>query len=514
MLDRKFVEFLVVLGGLVLAMLLARTLAGGNVAMAILPLVVIFAIYLGFRFKTMLPAFAFGMMWYEGGSPFVKDVPYVYYAVAASVGIAFLALAMRHPVDRRVDEVPLLARTGMISLVGVVAIFVIITVLKKKGILSGYNYGAAGGVKYAVKYILLVLFGWLLFEGKIPLSKLNKIPHVALGVALFATLIDAFNYLSPQTVFITYYFTTDINFEVMDVLRGATESVLRLASFREFGIYLALFVIAHYVSRRKSTFSTDVPFRYLMGIGLGGLLVLMSGYRGFLIRFAVVVIPFFWIYRRKWAIVSLIVGAGIWGLAIAIGDSISVLPLPVQRVLGSLPGVYQTDVAITALGGIDWRAELVRRFFANEFWKHPWFGRGQVGDFWMMAETVAKDKILFFEVTQLWHSGLASALDMVGIIGAVLLGVAQLSTFILSISILRKYAHRLEGWMVWFILNFFSANINFWYTGFFHKNLPMMAFSMLGVFLVYGMLIRDQKEAQKVAIKSDALSESSSDGIA
>jgi hypothetical protein len=490
MLDRKFVEFLLVLGGLLLAMLLARTLAGGNVAMAILPLVVIFAIYLGFRFKTMLPAFAFGMMWYEGGSPFVQDIPYAYYAVAASVGIAFLSIAMRHQVEQRPDELAPSVRIGMVSLAGVFAIFLIVTVLKHRGILSGYNYGPAGGLKYAAKYMLLVTFGWLLLEGKIPLSKLNKIPHVALGIAIFATVIDALNYINPNTAFITYYFTTDINFEVMGVLRGATESVLRLASFREFGIYLALFVIAHYVSRRKSTFSSDVQFRYLMGIGLGGLLVLMSGYRGFLIRFAIVVVIFFWIYRRKWAIVSLISGAGIWGLAIGLGDSISALPLPVQRVLGSLPGVYQTKVAISALGGIDWRAELVRRFFTNEFWKHPWFGRGQVGDFWMMAETVAKDKFLYYEVTQLWHSGLASALDMVGIIGAVLLGAAQLSTLILSISILRKYAHRLEGWMVWCILHFYSANINFWYTGFFSRNLPMMACSMLGVWFVSVFLRR------------------------
>ncbi|QBG47329.1 hypothetical protein EGM51_07985 [Verrucomicrobia bacterium S94] len=228
----------------------------------------------------------------------------------------------------------------------------------------------------------------------------------------------------------------------------------------------------------------------------------MSGYRGFLIRFAVVILVFFGIYCKKWAIMSLISGAGIWGLAIGLGDSIEILPLPVQRVLGSLPGVYQTKVAISAMGGIDWRAELVRRFFANEFWKHPWFGRGQVGDFWMMAESVARDKFLYFEVTQLWHSGLASALDMVGIVGAVLLGIAQLATFILSVSILHKQSHRLEGWMVWCILNFYSANINFWYTGFFQRNLPMMTFSMLGVYLVFAFLRKREVEASVEAVSN------------
>ncbi|QBG47330.1 hypothetical protein EGM51_07990 [Verrucomicrobia bacterium S94] len=270
MLDRKFVEFLVVLGGLVLAMLLARTLAGGNIVMAILPLVVIFAVYLAFRFKTMLPAFVFGMMWYEGGSPFVQNVPYVYYAVAAAVGIALLSVALRQTVEQRPDDLPPSARIGIGALVGVFSIFVIITILKKKGILSGYNYGPAGGLKYAAKYILLLLFGWLLFEGKIPLIKLNKIPHVALGTAIFATLIDGLNYVSPQTAFITYYFTTDINFEVMDVLRGTADSVLRLASFREFGIYLTLFVIAQYVTHRDVKFRAGLPFRYLIWIALGG----------------------------------------------------------------------------------------------------------------------------------------------------------------------------------------------------------------------------------------------------
>jgi hypothetical protein len=64
--------------------------------------------------------------------------------------------------------------------------------------------------------------------------------------------------------------------------------------------------------------------------------------------------------------------------------------------------------------------------------------------------------------------------------------------------------------MVWCIFHFYSANINFWYTGFFHRNLPMMAFSMLGVFLVYGMLMRKKKSLLEAEIEPAALVDAAS----
>ena len=90
-------------------------------------------------------------------------------------------------------------------------------------------------------------------------------------------------------------------------------------------------------------------------------------------------------------------GVTVWSGAISMGSTIETLPAPVHRILGSLPGVYQTQEAVEAMAGLDFRKDLRMRFYQNEFWKHPWFGRGQVGDFFVASASVSRDHRLFFD---------------------------------------------------------------------------------------------------------------------
>ncbi len=492
--ERKLFEGILIFICCIVAVVLGKVVSRGDLILTIAPFVGIIGVYLGFRYRTLLPAIALGMMWYGGGSPFLDDLPYSFYFICAACGISVMHIAMKIPKEDSLDrELPVSALAGIVALLGVVIIFVAITLLKKKGFLPVSLYGAAGGLTYSVKYLLITAFVYFVFNGRITLEKLDRIPKVALVVAALAAAIDAINYLNPNTAFITYYFTTGINFEVMGVLRGATDSVLRLSGLRELGLYIVLYLCSRIIVRSRKQERFTISYGEFSLFAISGFIILMSGYRGFLIRYAIVLFAFLWVYRRRLAVLGILGGASIWILGILIGSSITQLPLPVQRVLGSLPGVYKTNVAYSALGGIDWRLELYHRFFDNQFWKHPWFGRGQVGDFHVVAESAYADPILFFEVTQLWHSGVASALDMVGIFGACFLLLAQVITLGLSIKMWRIHSKQLDGWMVWCLLYFYASNIGFWYTGFFHKNFPMMALSMMGVFLSYCVLMRNAR---------------------
>ncbi len=493
MFDRKFTEILLIFIGLVCAFLWGKVVAGGNLIYTVGPMVILVGVYLGFKFQNYLPAIVFGMMWYGGGSPFIQQVPYAFYALVACIGIAFLDFLMKRKREAILlrDASPLI-KIPLLCVGYLVLQYTVITLLKRQGFLPASDYGAAGGMKNMVKFMAMLMFILLLFNGKISRSKLHCIPYVAIFIACISTVFDTLNYLNPRSAFITYYFTTGLNFEVLDVLRGSADSVLRLASLREFGLYLTLFIISIFVVKKQRGELKIIPMKYIVLLGAMGLIILIGGFRNYIIRYAVALVIFFLVYDKKWAIAGILAGGSLWLGAIGMGRSLDVLPMPIQRVLGSLPGVYKTDVAVSAMGGLEWRAELRSRFWDNEFWRHPWFGRGQVGDFFVVPESAYADPFLYFEVTQLWHSGWVSTLDVVGIIGMFVLIIAQLSTLVLSIKLFRQYRALLEGWMVWCILYFYTANIIFWYNGFFLKQFPMMALSMVGVCLVYDVLLRQK----------------------
>jgi hypothetical protein len=279
---------------------------------------------------------------------------------------------------------------------------------------------------------------------------------------------------------------------------------MRLGALRFFGFFLALFSVHKFISQRSlpdGAGTRQVALKYLIFIGVGGLLILMGGFRNFLVRYIVILLIFFSLYDRRWVFAMGLSAVSVWAGARALGPAIERLPDAAQRIIGSLPGVYQTQVSLQAWGGFNMRDELRMRFFDTEFWRHPWFGRGQVGDFFVVPESAYADHLLFFELTQLWHSGLASTLDVVGVVGACLLLIAQITALFYSIHLLRFYRHRLKGWMVWCILYFYGYNIIFWFNGFFHREFPMMAMSIVGVYLVGAMI---NKEGQIMAQEQEA----------
>ncbi len=500
MIERKFSEILILIVGCCLSFFWAKTIAGGGLFVAVVPAILLVSIVLVFKFQQYLPAIVFGMIWYVGGSPFLKTVPYAFYFMAAAIGIAVLDFIFRRTPDRTL--IKFVSFPGLISLAclaGIVGIYLTLTLLKQMGILPVFQYGTAGGLRVGLKFLMMLLFMVALFYGNMPTQKLNIIPKVAFVVGVICLALDAINFINPQTAFITYYFTTGINFEVLEYLRGSSDSVMRLGALRFFGFFMVLYVIDKFMRGRNvegGVGKQGLGFKSLLIIGIGGVIILMGGYRNFLVRYVVVLLVFFFCYDRRWLVAMVLGALSLWGGAVSLGSSIEVFPLAVQRILGTLPGVYQTTVSMQAMGGFDMRSQLRMRFFDSEFWRHPWFGRGQVGQFNVVPESAYADHLLFFEVTQLWHSGLASTLDVVGVIGALLLIISQVLTFFYSIHLLRMFRARLEGWMIWSILFFYAYNIIFWYNGFFHREFPMMAISMVGVYLVGAML---KKEDQQVS---------------
>ena len=238
-----------------------------------------------------------------------------------------------------------------------------------------------------------------------------------------------------------------------------------------------------------------MPMYVLLGLLASALLVVVSGYRSYVIRYSVICVMVFWVYDRKWALAS-VAGIGtLWGGIVLLGRAISALPHQVQRVVGSIPGAYKTDIALGALSGIDWRADLFSRFFRYEFPLHPWFGRGVIGEIDLSFYLYLRDPVRYFEKAQLYHSGFASALDVVGVVGTSFLIVAQLIALRCCVILVRRHRFALNGWQWWCVLHFCASIPLYWYTGFFARQVPLLWLTCLGVYAANDSVVHAKSEA-------------------
>ncbi len=491
--DRIFRNILIVLVIGVVSFVLGKLISHGSAMMSLLPVVAGIGLFVCLRYKKWFPAIVMGMSWYGGGSPFI-NAPYVTLILTVSCGLAVLDFFLTRQRVGTEYTLPPEIILGVLCLFGIAFIICWNTFMKMKGLYSVATYGVPGGQRFSLTAILYGLFSLLLLKGLLADKCFHFIPVVALTVALFGAVLDTINFISPQSAFITYYLSTQVNFEVIDTLRGVRESVFRIAGLRELGLFWVIFIFCRFVEKNNSEMKSSITPKMLLGIGIALVIILFSGFRNYLVRVSVVCAITFWFYDRKWFWSAIAIGGVFWLGAIAAGNSIEHLPASVHRVLGSLPGVFKSTEALSALDGIDWRTDLFQRFVDNEFYKHPWFGRGQVGKEFILNQTLTRDKSLFFELTQMYHSGLASALDVVGIIGTLGLMVAQFIALGCSFKMLGRYRNQLEGWMLWMILYFCQLVSVFWYTGFFSRHLPMLWLSIFGVYLAYLKLMQNGQQ--------------------
>jgi len=478
----------------VLAITLGRLIGTGNTATLVGLLLLFWGLSVLFRYRTTLPAIAVAMCWYSGENVFFR-LPYVTLVLAAFCGVTIF----RHLLLRRREEERLFcsrsSRLGVAALMGMGAVLVAITFLRHAGVCPSSVYGQPGGLRHALTMMVLAGFTIMGMGGMVGTRRFAVIPVAALSIAVFNAVIDAANYINPRTAYLTNYIATSVNHEVTNVLAGGAESVLRISALRELGFYFAAFLLCLFVHQRNRAGRGSMPMYVLLGLLASALLVVVSGYRSYVIRYSVICVMVFWVYDRKWALAS-VAGIGtLWGGIVLLGRAISALPHQVQRVVGSIPGAYKTDIALGALSGIDWRADLFSRFFRYEFPLHPWFGRGVIGEIDLSFYLYLRDPVRYFEKAQLYHSGFASALDVVGVVGTSFLIVAQLIALRCCVILVRRHRFALNGWQWWCVLHFCASIPLYWYTGFFARQVPLLWLTCLGVYAANDSVVHAKSEA-------------------
>ncbi|MBT3191840.1 MAG: hypothetical protein HN341_04730, partial [Verrucomicrobia bacterium] len=295
-----------------IALALGRLIGTGQSSLVIILFVLFIGGAVSFRFRPALPAVVFGMAWYSGENIFVK-LPYVTLAICAFCAVSTLH-AMSVP-QRESGSVftSRSVRFGILALFGMAAVLIGLTFFRHVGICSRATYGEPGGLRHALTVAALCGFTIMGQAGHIRSDRFWIIPAAALWLAVFNAILDTINYISPATAYYTYFITSSMSHEVVDVLTGGARSVFRLTALRELGFYFAMFVLCRFIQRRNSGGRKSVPITVLIALVLAVVLVVVSGFRSYVIRLSMVCIMAFWVYDRKLAWWSALGIGGLWG---------------------------------------------------------------------------------------------------------------------------------------------------------------------------------------------------------
>lgn len=325
----------------------------------------------------------------------------------------------------------------------------------------------------------VLLFCYALLAGKVDLRALPWLPWFGLVPGLISTAFELVNLVVPSSLPITYFIYTAQNWEAMAEYGGAQFDFVRLAGLRELGMGVTLLSLSYFAMDRR--FALRRFFTQVGAVISGALLILIAGFRGYIICIAIATVLACFVRSKKVCFLACICGLIFVGGLIFTQSHIISLPLSVQRSLSFLPGDWDWRTKETADHGIGWRAE-IRQIFFTQIFPHSWpLGRGQTqaGEIenmsWMMKDSRYQTE--YFVLAQNYHSGLASSLDFVGVIGTALLVAAMIRG---GFNCWWLYRHRriAKPWHVWVSL-FFLCNLpTYWYTGFFNTIFPFFCIFM------------------------------------
>lgn len=335
----------------------------------------------------------------------------------------------------------------------------------------GVGTGSEGGLRLAVLAALTMSVCLLIQSGQLSTEGNKAIPLLGLLPGLFDGSIEIVNHLVPSAMRITYAIYTSINWEVVASMRaGGGVSVFRLAGLRVLGLTIGLFCCTLLGVRGNST----IRKRALLYAGMlaAVLLVLIAGYRGYLMVLLIAYGIAFWTRYRlgaAWLVLACVLilsGLSIWHIQVA------PLPLTVQRTLSWFPGKWDSAIMADTSQGWVWRREIWDRFMTSVFPHHPWFGQGlqYVASRSGYAFTYRATPELFFVDAQSLHSGLFSALDFVGIVGLTGIIAVSLRGICSSLVILTRRRTKIAPWMLWVIAYFLGNQPIFWITGSFERS--------------------------------------------
>lgn len=359
--------------------------------------------------------------------------------------------------------------------------FTFVCILGYTGILAWHglpallSVGDGVGRRLAIMAIAGAGISYLLLAQRVNLSRLKWLPWVGLIPGIVLSTFDLVNLLIPSALPITYFIYEGQNWEIIAQYLGESGGMVRIAGFRDLGLGFALLALT-YFGFQKTFRPGRLTIQTLVTI-VGAAFVAFAGYRNFVIRIAAGVLIASYA-RSKATFIAVCITATLFvGALLFVQSNVVTLPLTVQRSLSFLPGDWDAATKFEADSGLEWRSEIRSIFFQQIFPNHMLLGRGLVYDeriasmTWMAQSPDFQTE--YFVLMQSYHSGLASSLDFVGIIGTAFLILGSLRAIWNCTFVIRRIADA-QPWHLWSVLMLLPTIPLFWYTSFFERTFPFL----------------------------------------
>lgn len=349
------------------------------------------------------------------------------------------------------------------------------SILAWHGLPALLSVGDGVGRRLAVMAFAGAGLSYLLLAEKVNLSRLKWLPWIGLIPGIVLSTFDLVNLIIPAALPLTYFIYEGQNWEIIAQYLGDSGGMVRIAGFRNLGLGLAFLSLTYFAFQKKFRLGR-LTIQTVLTI-IGGAFVAFAGYRNFVIRIAAGVLIASYA-RSKATFLAVCVSAVLFvGALLFIQSNVVTLPLTVQRSLSFLPGDWDAATKFEADSGLEWRSEIRSIFFHQIFPNHMLFGRGLVYDeriasmTWMAESPDFQTE--YFVLMQSYHSGLASTLDFVGIIGTAFLIMGCLRAIWNCIFVVRRITEA-QPWHLWCVLMLLPTIPLFWYTSFFERTFPFL----------------------------------------
>jgi O-antigen ligase len=274
-----------------------------------------------------------------------------------------------------------------------------------------------GGRGYVTIYLAIITY--LIIHTLRPSHAMTHwLPLAVVAVHLFDVVVEVATSRSSAAAFFVYKFYSGIS-----SLALKEDVTGRLGSFGNLGGYGVIAVLT-YVSLTR-LWRPNYWVWALLYIG-AFMSCVFSGYRSSLLGFALMTFAAALRDLRGKAIVVCIVGAVFIAFLPLVHSHLIPLPKQAQRALVFLPGEWDRAMVEDANNSNEFRLGVWNMWYAREFPKHPWLGRG-IGysgaeyDYIQQYRMGSREDVYeaFVYIQQL-HNGFLSTIDTIGVIGGMI----------------------------------------------------------------------------------------------
>ena len=366
------IRWTVTIGGILLALALAKSAGGGSygmVAGVFLSLAVVAAML---RFKekiwVLIPIFwAMTGQIPSLGIPFgARDITVLF------VFIAFLSLRAFKIVRKQ----PTFGSLEVLAII--LVIYVVISFIRNPVGVEALNSDRVGGRPY-FNCLIGAIACWILRQTTLQPANANRLAFVMTAGRMIEGVLAQFLRWFPALAgfFMLYYTCSFFTWALGSTTASipGAESTARLGYLMAIGQPLLIYLCCRFPLK---SFFYPTRFHWLLLLAVGTLCVLLSGFRSAL-AFCIGAFVLAEFIRYRWRGVAFLAGLGAAVLIIAMlgNGTLFNLPLSVQRGLSWLPGKWDTYAKLEAAESTRWRTEMWKEMLTtNRYIENHIFGDG------------------------------------------------------------------------------------------------------------------------------------------